>query len=42
MKKLLLSATALVALTAAAAAADLPVQAAPPIPIVPVFTWTGF
>jgi len=42
MKKLLLSATALVAFTAAAAAADLPVRAAPPIPIVPVFTWTGF
>src|SRR5919112_4218568 len=45
MKKMLLSATALVALTAAASAADLPIRSAPPAPIVaavPVFTWTGF
>src|SRR3954454_5738138 len=45
MKKLLLSATALFALTAGAGAADLPVRSAPPAPIiaaVPVFTWTGF
>src|SRR5918994_232195 len=44
MKKFLLSATALVALPAAAAAADLPVRTAPPAPIVaaPLFTWTGF
>jgi outer membrane immunogenic protein len=44
MKKLLLSATALVAFTAAASAADLPSRAAPApfIAAVPVFTWTGF
>src|SRR3954463_8102838 len=45
MKKLLLSATALFALTAGAGAADLPIRSAPPAPIiaaVPVFTWTGF
>jgi outer membrane immunogenic protein len=44
MKKLLLSATALVALTVAASAADLPSRAAPApfIAAVPVFTWTGF
>jgi len=44
MKKFLLSATALVALTTAAAAADLPSRRAP-APVfsaVPVFTWTGF
>jgi outer membrane immunogenic protein len=44
MKKLLLSATALVALTAAASAADLPSRYAPApvVAAVPVFTWTGF
>jgi len=44
MKKLLLSATALVALTAAASAADLPSRRAPApvIAAVPLFTWTGF
>ncbi|MET0745777.1 MAG: porin family protein, partial [Microvirga sp.] len=44
MKKLLLSATALIALTAAAGAADLPMRSAPPpvIAVVPIFTWTGF
>ncbi|SCZ13915.1 outer membrane protein [Microvirga guangxiensis] len=44
MKNLLLSATALVALTAAASAADLPSRyaPAPAVAAVPVFTWTGF
>jgi outer membrane immunogenic protein len=45
MKNILLSAVALVALTAGAVAADLPMRAAPPAPVVaavPVFTWTGF
>jgi len=45
MKKLLLSSVALVGLTVAATAADLPrrVAPAPYVPIaVPVFTWTGF
>ncbi len=42
MKKLLLSATALVALTAVASAADLPSRSAPVLAAaVPVFTWTG-
>jgi outer membrane immunogenic protein len=43
MKRLLLSATALVALASVAQAADLPSRAPPPVftPI-PVFTWTGF
>jgi outer membrane immunogenic protein len=44
VKKLLLSTAALIGFTSLAAAADLPVRAAPPAPIaaVPVFTWTGF
>jgi len=44
MKKILLSATALLGLTAGAMAADLPsrVAPAPIIAPVPVFTWTGF
>jgi outer membrane immunogenic protein len=44
MKKLLLSATALVALTAAAGAADLPLRSAPSplMTAVPIFSWTGF
>jgi outer membrane immunogenic protein len=44
MKKLLLSSVALIGLTAAAVAADLPARAAPPAPFaaVPTFTWTGF
>ncbi len=44
MKKLLLSTAALIGFTSLAAAADLPVRAAPPAPVaaVPVFTWTGF
>jgi outer membrane immunogenic protein len=44
MKKILLASVALVGLSAAASAADLPRRAAPP-PVftpVPVFTWTGF
>jgi outer membrane immunogenic protein len=45
MKKLLISTTALIALTAAAGAADLPTRPTPLSPAivaVPVFTWTGF
>jgi outer membrane immunogenic protein len=44
MKTLLLASAALIGLTSFAAAADLPVRAAPPAPIAvaPVFTWTGF
>ncbi|NIX76267.1 outer membrane protein [Microvirga terricola] len=43
MKKFLLASVALFGLAGAAAAADLPVRAAPPAPIVvPIFTWTGF
>jgi outer membrane immunogenic protein len=44
MKKILLSSIALLSLTAAASAADLPRRAAPPMfaPAIPVFTWTGF
>jgi outer membrane immunogenic protein len=45
MKKLLLSATALIGLTAGAMAADLPSRRAAPPPViaaVPIFTWTGF
>ncbi|MBZ6078195.1 porin family protein, partial [Microvirga sp. WGZ8] len=45
MKKILLASVALFGFAGAASAADLPVRAAPPAPIiaaVPVFTWTGF
>ena len=43
MKKLLTSFAAFTAMTAAAAAADLPRRAPPPVfTPVPVFTWTGF
>jgi outer membrane immunogenic protein len=45
MKRLLLSATALVALASVAQAADLPARVAPAAPVftpVPIFTWTGF
>jgi outer membrane immunogenic protein len=44
MKKIRLSSVALLGLTAAASAADLPRRAAPPMfaPAIPVFTWTGF
>ncbi|WP_114186610.1 outer membrane protein, partial [Microvirga aerophila] len=45
MKKILLASVALFGFAGAAAAADLPVRAAPPAPMiaaVPVFTWTGF
>ena len=44
MRNFLISTTALVALTGAAAAADLPARAMAPAPYVaaPIFTWTGF
>jgi outer membrane immunogenic protein len=45
MKKILLASVALFGFAGAASAADLPVRAAPPAPIiaaVPIFTWTGF
>jgi outer membrane immunogenic protein len=42
MKKLLLSAIALVALTGSATAADMAVKAAPPPMIAPIYNWTGF
>jgi outer membrane immunogenic protein len=44
MKKILLSTTALIAMTAMAAAADLPARTVAPAPVYapPVFTWTGF
>src|SRR5918997_478817 len=45
MKKILLSTTALIAMTAMAAAADLPARTLAPAPIpvaAPVFTWSGF
>src|SRR3954452_16748056 len=44
MKKILLSSVALLGLSAAAFAADLPSRRAAPAPYVavPVFTWTGF
>ncbi len=45
MKNILLSAVALVGLTAGAMAADLPIRTAPPAPapiaVPPAFTWTG-
>ena len=45
MTKLLLSTAALLAMTAAAMAADLPARTmapAPVVPVAPVFTWSGF
>ena len=42
MKKLLLSAIALVTLTGSAVAADMAVKAAPPPPVIPIYNWTGF
>ena len=45
MKKILLASVALFGFAGAAAAADLPMRAAPPAPIIaaaPLFTWTGF
>jgi outer membrane immunogenic protein len=45
MKKILLSTTALFAMTAMAAAADLPARTVAPAPVpfvAPVFTWSGF
>ena len=44
MKKLLLATVALMALgvVAPASAADMPVKAAPPPPVAPIYNWTGF
>jgi outer membrane immunogenic protein len=45
MKKILLASVALFGFAGAAAAADLPMRAAPPAPVIaaaPLFTWTGF
>src|SRR3954465_8752907 len=42
MKKILLSAIALVTLTGSAVAADMAVKAAPPPPVIPIYNWTGF
>lgn len=42
MKKLLLAAAALVALSTAASAADLPRKSVAPVIAVPMFSWTGF
>src|ERR671912_2332842 len=44
MKRFLLSTVALVGFAGIASAADLPRRVAPPpvVPIIPVFTWTGF
>ena len=44
MKKLLLAMASLVALgvAAPASAADMPVKAAPPPPVAPIYNWTGF
>ena len=44
MKKLLLATVGLVALgvAAPASAADMPVKAAPPPPVAPIYNWTGF
>jgi outer membrane immunogenic protein len=45
MKKIFLSTTALIAMTAMAAAADLPARTVAPAPlpvVAPVFTWSGF
>jgi outer membrane immunogenic protein len=45
MKKILLASVALFGFAGAASAADLPMRAAPPAPIIaaaPIFTWTGF
>jgi outer membrane immunogenic protein len=45
MKKILLASVALFGFAGAASAADLPMRAAPPAPVIaaaPIFTWTGF
>ena len=42
MKNLVISGVTLIALSAAASAADLPSRMAPAPALVPVFTWTGF
>jgi outer membrane immunogenic protein len=45
MKKILLASVALFGFAGAASAADLPLRAAPPAPVIaaaPIFTWTGF
>ena len=44
MKKLLLGVAALLAISATSpvSAADMPMKAAPPPPIIPVYNWTGF
>jgi outer membrane immunogenic protein len=42
MKKFLLGILSAVAMTAPALAADLPVKAPPPPPMIPIFNWSGF
>ena len=45
IRKVLLSSVALVAISGAAFAADLPSRRAPPVyvpPPIPIFSWTGF
>ena len=44
LRKLLLSSVAATAMVGSALAADLPSRKAPPpmLPVVPLFTWTGF
>jgi len=43
LRKLLLSSAAATAMVGSALAADLPSRRPPPVlPVVPLFTWTGF